>query len=159
MPTNETALLRDLISRLDQKPFDLQAWKTNAVLILGRIFGETSRKSLMINNIQPDFSSWSLRDATGRITQLDACRKMGREIIEASIAELEAFGVPEKSDKNNPALTALEEFITVKQSRELAELIASDLSTDVKSTRMTELLTNLEQKELRAALVKILVNQ
>ncbi|NTV84376.1 MAG: hypothetical protein HGA23_08775, partial [Bacteroidales bacterium] len=65
MPTKEITLLRDLIDRLDIKPFDLQSWKTNSMMVLGRIFGETSRKVDLIRNIQPDFSSWSLRDATG----------------------------------------------------------------------------------------------
>lgn len=157
MPLKEVDLLRDLITRLDHKPFDLQSWKTNTMMALGRIFGETSRKVELIRNIQPDFSSWSLRDATGRMTQMDVCRKMGKEVLEACISELEMFGLPEKSDPSaNPALVALEEFITVKQSRELAALIASDMPADEKSVKMTEILNGLEQEELLAAVVKIL---
>jgi hypothetical protein len=157
MPTKEITLLRDLIDRLDHKPFDLQSWKTNATMVLGRIFGETSRKVDLIRNIQPDFSSWALRDATGRMTQMDVCRKMGHEVLEACIAELEAFGLPEKPDPSaNPALEALDEFITVKQSRELARLIASDLPAEEKSVKMTEILNGLEQEELVAAIVKII---
>jgi hypothetical protein len=157
MPTKEITLLRDLIDRLDLKPFDLQSWKTNSVMVLGRIFGENSRKVDLIRNIQPDFSSWSLRDATGRMTQMDVCRKMGREVLEACIAELEVFGLPEKPDPSaNPALGALEEFITVKQSRELAKLIASDMPAEEKTVKMTEILNGLEQEELLAAMVKML---
>jgi len=157
MPLKEVDLLHDLITRLDHKPFDLQSWKTNAMMALGRIFGETSRKVELIRNIQPDFSSWSLRDATGRMTQMDVCRKMGKEVLEACISELEMFGLPEKSDpSDNPALVALEEFITVKQSRELADLIASDLPAEEKSVKMTEILNGLEQEELLAAVVKML---
>lgn len=157
MPVKEINFLHDLISRLDLKPFDLQSWKTNATMVLGRIFGETSRKVELIRNIQPDFSSWALRDATGRMTQMDVCRKMGREVIEACIAELEAFGLPEKPDPSaNPALVALEEFITVKQSRELAKLISSDLPAEEKTGKMTEILNGLEQEELLAAIVTML---
>ena len=83
MSLKETDVLRELIGRLDHKPFDLQSWKANASVVLGRIFGENSRKVEMIAHIQPDFSSWSLRDATGRMTQMDICRKMGKEILEA----------------------------------------------------------------------------
>ncbi len=157
MAHKEIALLRDQIDRLDQKPFDLQSWKTNSMMVLGRIFGENSRKVDLIRNIQPDFSSWSLRDATGRMTQMDVCRKMGREVLEACIAELEAFGLPEKPDPSaNPALEALDEFITVKQSRDLAQLISADLPLEDKSTKMAEILKALEQDELLAAVVKML---
>ncbi len=157
MPTKEITLLRDQIERLDLKPFDLQSWKTNSIMVLGRIFGENSRKLDLIRNIQPDFSSWSLRDATGRMTQMDVCRKMGREVLEACISELEIFGLPEKPDPTaNPALEALAEFITVKQSRDLAQLIASDTPSEEKSIKMAEILKGLEQEELLAAMVKML---
>jgi len=78
-------------------------------------------------------------------------------VLEACISELEMFGLPEKSDPSaNPALVALEEFITVKQSRELADLIASDMQAEEKSVKMTEILNGLEQEELLAAVVKML---
>ncbi|MFH1118380.1 MAG: hypothetical protein V1775_01065 [Bacteroidota bacterium] len=158
MSLKEISLLRDLINRLDLKPFDLQSWKTNASMVLGRIFGETSRKVELIHNIQPDFSSWSLRDATGRMTQTDVCRKMGREVIEACIAELEAFGLPDKPDpSDNPVLIALEEFITVKQARQLAGLISSDILPEEKAEKMKEILKGLDQEALLAAVVKMLV--
>jgi hypothetical protein len=158
MPLKEIDLLNELIIRLDHKPFDLQSWKTNTMMVLGRIFGETSRKVELIRAIQPDFSSWSLRDATGRMTQMDVCRKMGKEVLEACISELEMFGLPEKSDPSaNPALVALEEFITVKQSRELALLMTSDLPRDEKITKMNELLKDLDQDDLIAVVVKALI--
>jgi len=157
MSTIEITLLRDLIARLDQKPFDLQSWKTNTMMALGRIFGEKTSKVDLIRNIQPDYSSWSLRDATGRMTQLDVCRKMGREILEATIAEIEVFGLPEKRDSsNNPALDALEEHITVKQARDLAQIIASDQSKDEKAAKMSEILKGLDQVDLLAMVVKML---
>lgn len=157
MSTNEITLLRDLIARLDQKPFDLQSWKTNAMMILGRIFGETSRKVDLIGNIQPDYSSWSLRDTSGRMSQPDEVRKMAREILEATIAELETFGLPVKtSPAANPTLTALEEHITGKQARELAQIMASDQSKEEKSRKMSEILHGLDQVDLLATVVKAL---
>lgn len=157
MSLNEISLLRDLITRLEQKPFDLQSWKTNAMMALGRIFGETSRKVDLIKNIQPDYSSWSLRDTSGRMPQMDECRKMAREIIEATIAELEVFGLPErKVPASNPALVALEDHITVKQARELAQIMASDQPKDEKALKMGEILKGLDQVDLLAMVVKML---
>ena len=158
MPLKEIDLLQDLITRLDQKPFDLQSWKTNAMMLLGRIFGETSRKVELIKSIQPDYSSWSLRDATGRMSQPDECRKMAREIVEATIAELEVFGLPAQADPTvNPTLIALEEHITVKQSRDLAHLMASDLPRNEKTAKMNEILKDLDQDDLIAVVVKALI--
>lgn len=158
MSNKEISLINDLIVRLDVKPFDLQSWKTNAVMILGRIFGENSRKTELIRSIQPDFSSWSLRDATGRISQIDECRKMAREVLEASIAELEAFGLPEKTNpETNPAMLALEEYVTVKQSRDIAQVIKSDIPTQDKTAKITEILKNLDQVDLMGIVAKSLI--
>ena len=160
MPNQEINLIEELITRLDRKPFDLQSWKTNAIMILGRIFGENSRKVEMIRAIQPDYGSWSLRDTSGRISQLDECKKMGREILEASIAELQAFGVPEKEQATtNPAMKALEEYVTVKQSREITEILASDQKPADKREKITELLKNLDQVDLLGIVALVLIGE
>lgn len=159
MPTKEINILRDLIARLDQKPFDLQSWKTNAMMALGRIFGESTHKVVLIRNIQPDYSSWSLRDATGRMSQLDECRKVAREILEATITELEIFGLPNPDDSSkNHALSALEEHITVKQARDLAQIMAADIPNNEKASKMTNILNGLDQVDLLAIVVKMLIN-
>jgi hypothetical protein len=156
-PAKEIALIRDLILRLDQKPFDLQAWKTNTMMILGRIFGENSRKVELIRAIQPDYSSWSLRDTSGRISQTDECRKMGHEVLDAVIAELEAFGAPVKTETTgNRALEAIESFVTVRQSKELAKIMESDQGAEEKELQMSEILKGLDQVDLLAMVVKML---
>ena len=160
MPNQEINLIEELIARLDVKPFDLQSWKTNAIMILGRIFGENSRKVEMIRDIQPDYSSWSLRDTSGRISQLDECKKMGREILEASTAELQAFGVPEKGKTTtNPAMKAMEEYVTVKQSREIIEILASDQTSKDKREKITEILKNLDQVDLLGIVALVLIGE
>ncbi|HAH58975.1 MAG TPA: hypothetical protein DCL86_12580 [Bacteroidales bacterium] len=156
-PAKEIALIRDLILRLDQKPFDLQAWKTNTMMILGRIFGENSRKVELIRAIQPDYSSSSLRDTSGRISQTDECRKMGYEVLDAVIAELEAFGAPVKTETTgNRALEAIESFVTVRQSKELAKIMESDQGAEEKELQMSEILKGLDQVDLLAMVVKML---
>lgn len=160
MPNQEINLIEELIARLDSKPFDLQSWKTNAIMILGRIFGENSRKVEMVRAIQPDYGSWSLRDTSGRISQLDECKKMGREILEASIAELQAFGVPEKGQTtSNPALKAMEEYVTVKQSREITGILASDQTSKDKREKITEILKNLDQVDLLGIVALVLIGE
>lgn len=156
-PEKEITLIRDLMQRLDQQPFDLQAWKTNAMMILGRIFGENSRKVELIRAIQPDYSSWSLRDTSGRISQLDECRKMGHEVLDAVIGELQAFGAPLKAGAiGNSALQAIEDYVTVKQSKELAKIMESDQGKEEKEAQMSEILKGLDQVDLLAMVVKML---
>ncbi len=160
MPAKEIQLLEELIDRLDQKPFDLQSWKTNAMILLGRIFGEDSRKVELIRAIQPDFSSWSLRDATGRMSQMDVCKKMGREILEATIYELESFGLPKKDEPaESGGLMGLEDFITGRQSREIIQIISSDQPDDEKERKIGEVLKDLDQVDLLAALARVLVGR
>lgn len=157
MPEKEIQLLNELLVRLDKKPFDLQSWKANAVIVLDRIFGENSRKTEMIKTIQPDFSSWSLRDSTGKISQMDECRKMGREIIGAAISELETFGMPGRAKTTgNQVIAALEEYVTVKQSKEIAEILKSDLSVPDKTIKIKELLNGLDQVDLLDIVAKAL---
>lgn len=158
MSGKEIHLIREIMERLNEKPFDLQSWKTNAIMILGRIFGENSRKADLIRSIQPDFSSWSLRDATGRISQMDECKKMAREVLEASIAELEAFGLPEKSDPDtNPAIVAMEEYVTVKQSKDIIDVLKSGLTREEKLVKITGILKNLDQVDLLGIVARALV--
>ncbi|MBW6492456.1 MAG: hypothetical protein K0B15_14830 [Lentimicrobium sp.] len=158
MSGKEINLIREIMDRLNENPFDLQSWKTNAIMILGRIFGENSRKTDLIRSIQPDYSSWSLRDATGRISQIEECKKMAREVLEASIAELEAFGLPEKTDPDtNPAIVAMEEYVTVKQSRDIIDVLKSDITREEKLAKITTILKNLDQVDLLGIVAKALV--
>ena len=93
-----------------------------------------------------------------RLSQLDACRKMGREVLEAVIAELEAFGPPVKRDPSGSHnLLGLEDFITGKQAREIAQIITSDQPDDDKVSKISELIKDLDQVDLLAAIARMLI--
>ncbi|HNQ37909.1 MAG TPA: hypothetical protein PKJ58_08115, partial [Prolixibacteraceae bacterium] len=65
MAEKEIALLRDQIGKLSDPRFDLEAWKNQTIIFLERIFGKESSKVKLIRELHYDYSSWSLRDASG----------------------------------------------------------------------------------------------
>jgi len=87
MDSAKTEILGDLLADIDNKAFDLEAWKKKAILILKKIFGERDDKISMIENLHYEFSSWSLRDSSGG-TSYDKVKENARKIIEAATSEL-----------------------------------------------------------------------
>ena len=80
MAEKEISLLQGQIERLNDKKFDLEAWKNHTQIFLERIFGKDSSKLKMIRDLNYDYSSWSLRDtaAAGKKPLLDAGTGAGR---------------------------------------------------------------------------------
>lgn len=157
----EIKLLEEQIKKLDAKDFDLDAWKQYTIILLGRIFGEDNQKIKEINKIDYDYSSWALRDTTGKTSYVDTCKKLGKEIMEASIDELKAFGTPpEKTDDNRiPAevvVEALENELKVSQFRDIASLVNSEKDRQVKFRDMKKYLRNLNEDSFRTIVLNIL---
>ncbi|MDX1284332.1 MAG: hypothetical protein R3182_04950, partial [Draconibacterium sp.] len=84
MAEKEIALLREQLVRLDEKKFDLEAWKNHTLIFLERIFGKDSSKLKLIQEIHYDYSSWSLRDtaAAGKTKDKDPVKMRAREILD-----------------------------------------------------------------------------
>lgn len=121
------AVLSGQIEKLNAKDFDLNAWKNFTTLLLERIFGGQTKKIESIQKIKYDQGSWVLRDETGYTNSMLACKKLGREILEEAIVELETFGLPEKSDDTMPfeiLLNALKDELTGSQFREIIRAVS-----------------------------------
>jgi hypothetical protein len=127
MAKKEIAILKKQIERLEVKDFDLEAWKKFTIVMLARIFGDTSEKIRQIESIEYDYSSWSLRDTSGSSAYLDSCKKLGRKILEASIEELEAFGLPDNATDDDKffhiIIEALQNELKGSQFKELKDVI------------------------------------
>ena len=138
----EINLLQEQIDKLQSKDFDLQAWKKYTIILLARIFGDTSQKVRQIENIEYDYSSWALRDSSGKTSYLETCRKLGREILEASIEELRNFGVPEHSKKADEVtaavLTALQDELKGSQYKEVVAILESGDKPEEKKKKILE---------------------
>lgn len=142
MPEKEIRLLKNQIEKLKTKDFDLDAWKKSTIIILARIFGDNSQKVKQIEGIEYEYSSWSLRDTTGSDSYLDSCKKLGREILQASVDELESLGLPEPgqvSDEFFLAITnALQDELKGSQVKEIGHILESGDTPGLKREKILE---------------------
>ncbi|WP_339784300.1 MAG: hypothetical protein ACMVP2_10900 [Imperialibacter sp.] len=92
------AVFKKLEGKLNEKEFDLEAWKASAVSLFSRTFGASDPKIKQIQDLKIDYSSWALRDAPSTYHPLESCKNLGREVVLSAIDEIELFGLPEQKD-------------------------------------------------------------
>jgi len=140
----EIKILEEQIEKLNKKDFDLEAWKQYTIVLLARIFGDNNQKIRQIEKIEYDYSSWSLRDTSGSSEYLITCKKLGREILQASIDELKTFGKPETnviaedSVSTKVIISALENELRISQYRELVTLVNKEMAINEKKKLLKE---------------------
>lgn len=156
MAEKEIALLKEQISRLDEKKFDLEAWKNHTIIFLERIFGKDSSKIKMLKELHYDYSSWSLRDtaASGKTKDKDPVRQQAEEILSAAIAELESLGLPKGKPDKDKVWELLQDELTGKQVKEIEELLASEDAEKI--VKIGDILENLGAYNLSNIIAKLL---
>ena len=163
MPEKEISLLQGQIDKLKAKDFDLDAWKKYTIIILARIFGDNSQKVKQIENIEYDYSSWSLRDTSGSSEYLDTCKKLGREILQASIDELNTLGLPESSENPdafyNAIMDALQDELKGSQVKELQQILSTTESPEEKREKVLEKLKSYGSEVSHDILSHILTSE
>lgn len=155
MVEKEIALIKEQLDALKAKNFDLEAWKSRTIIFLERIFGKESSKVKMIKELNYNYSSWSLRDAAGTGKDSDPVILKAREILEATISELEHLGVPKQEEENLKIWSLLEEEMTGKQIREIRQILQSEETE--KMEKIANILYNLEKEDMAVILAKLLV--
>jgi hypothetical protein len=158
MAEKEIELLKEQINRLNDKKFDLQAWKNHTLIFLERIFGKENSKIKMIQSLTYDYSSWSLRDtaAGGSDKEKDPVRIQAKEILEAAIAELESLGLPQEKQEKLIIKELLEDELTGKQVKKLEAILHSEEKD--KEEKIIEILENLEKESLATTIAKLLTS-
>jgi hypothetical protein len=155
MAEKEITLLKEQLTRLNEKKFDLEAWKNHTIIFLERIFGANSSKVKMIKELHYDYSSWSLRDVTGAGKAKDPIKMQAAEIIEAVIFELEQLGIPNQTRVGEKAWNLLEDELTGKQIKQIESILKSDNPN--KTEKIQEVLENIDKKALSLIISKILI--
>lgn len=156
MAEKEIALLSKQREKLSEKSFDLEAWKNQTMLFLQRIFGADHVIVKMIAELKYDYSSWTLRDATGNEKSDDPVKMQADEILEAAIMELESLGVPQKELSVDKAWELMEEELTGKQLKEIKAIVDSGKKN--KLAKVQEVLNKLEKENLISILSRILIS-
>ncbi len=156
MAEKEIALLKEQIERLNEKRFDLEAWKSHTIIFLERIFGKENSKIKMIKSLAYDYSSWSLRDtaAAGKTKDKDPVRLQAEEILTAAITELESLGLPEISQGRNKIWQLLEDDLTGKQLKDLEKL--ADSEDQGKTEKMGKIISELGNEKLVSIIIQLL---
>lgn len=154
MPDREIELLRQQLEKLNQKSFDLEAWKNQSLIFLNRIFGTAHPVVKMILELKYDYSSWNLRDATGNEKTGDPVKMQAREILEAAIQELATLGLPSKAVEQERARQLLQQEMTGKQWHELEEILND--KTEKQAEQIREKLSQLSKEQLVEILTGIL---
>jgi flagellar motility protein MotE (MotC chaperone) len=155
MAEKEIALLRELIERLDDKKFDLEAWKNHTEIYLEQIFGKDSSVVKMIRDLKYDYSSWSLRDVSGAGKPANPVLIQAKEILEAAIASLQQFGIPERERVETKAWDLLEEELTGKQIKELRGVMQS--GDPAKKEKVSKILESLDNETMAKIIAGIIL--
>lgn len=159
MAEKEIELIKKQIEKLNHKEFNLKVWKSTTILVLDRIFGRDSEKISLIRNISYDYSSWTLRDTSGASAS-DFVKKLGREILETAIQDLDVFGLPEKQESNQVEISAiqsaLEDEFRISQYRELISIIKENKNRPERKKKLAEKLQTYGDETVREVLAGIL---
>lgn len=162
MAKKEIQLLEQQIARLSDKDFDLEAWKKYTINILDRIFGENTIKIKQVEQLDFEFNSWSLRDASGNESYEERTIKLAREILQAAIDELKTFGLPNLSE--NQSDKVIEEFLNIlldelkgSQVKQLKSILSSRESKDEKRRQIKEILEGLGEYGAYSVLTTMLM--
>ena len=156
MPEKEIALLKEQIERLNEARFDLEAWKNQTIIFLERIFGKESSKVRLIRELHYDYSSWSLRDASGVGKSKDPVKFQAQGILTATIVDLEKLGLPGGKSENLRLTELLEDELTGKQMKEIENLVGSELPD--KEEKIAKILESLEKQDLAVMLARLLMS-
>jgi hypothetical protein len=156
MAEKEIALLKEQIEKLNDTRFDLEAWKNQTIIFLERIFGKESSKVRLIKELHYDYSSWSLRDASGAGKSKDPVKFQAQGILSATIEELEKLGLPGGEPESRKVILLLADELTGKQMREIEILVQSELPD--KQEKISRILEALDKENLATMLAKLLLS-
>lgn len=165
MAANKIEILQKQIEKLDNKKFDLEAWKKHTIILLEAIFGSNNQKVKQIENIEYEYNSWSLRDTSGYSEYLQSCKKLAREVLEASIEELELKGEPQPGEDEegkipvSVVLDALDDELKGSQYKAMMKLLKSDLNPDEKSRQLHDIIKDLDNETIMNILQGIILHR
>ncbi|MCK5731131.1 MAG: hypothetical protein KAH68_08650 [Draconibacterium sp.] len=158
MAEKEIALLKDQLARLDEKKFDFEAWKNHTLIFLERIFGKENSNLKLIKDLHYDYSSWNLRDtaAAGKTKDKDPIKMQAREILTATITELEKLGLPQNKLATEKIWILLKDELTGKQAKKIEAIL--DSSDSKKIENISKTLETLGVENLSRVIANLLIN-
>jgi len=157
-------LLKQQQDKITAKDFDLESWKKYTIIILSRIFGDESNKVKQIEKLEYEYSSWSLRDASGNESYEDGTKKLAAEIIQASIDEINAFGIPESESNNTnkdleTILNLILDELKGSQVKQLKSILNSAENDEEKKRLVFEIIGEIGENNAYEVISKIITHK
>lgn len=149
-----TKLLKRQVEKLSSEDFDLEAWKSSAIAVITRIFGEDNSRIEQIKNLKIDYGSWALRDAKASYNPLESSKKVGREIVESAIDEIEIFDNEGHFIDINQLL---ESKLKLSDYEAIMEILNSSVSKSEKRSKLIKSLDTLDKQKLVSVLEELLI--
>jgi len=138
----EIELLKEQIKKIDDKDFDLEAWKILTINLLERIFGKQSTKIEQIKELKYDYSSWAMRETSGTH---DSVEKRAKVILESAILEIEQFGLPDKNNQpTNVIAEVLKDELKGSDYKRIISILDEEKNEEEKSKLLFELLNDID---------------
>ncbi len=130
----ELQLLHSRLRKLDERGFDLNSWKQGTIAVIDSILGPDNLKRKLIEDIDFQNNSWSLRDSTGDV---DTVKSTCADVLETIILEIETFGLAENviPDKTKPAFDSI-------------KLVDDAINKELSQSQLDELLNLLKERDI-----------
>lgn len=143
---SQIELLKKQLAMINHKKFDAEAWKSSTIILLESIFGSHTQKIKQLENVNTDYSSWSLRDSQGGLHPI---KIRGREILKLSIAELELKVLDPVNEQKKQAenshneaiqviISAIESKLTVSQYKIISAIAQEKISITEKQKKLRD---------------------
>ncbi|MDT8308218.1 MAG: hypothetical protein RQ866_01725 [Bacteroidales bacterium] len=157
-------LIMKQINKMEEKGFDLDAWKKSTIIILEKIFGPHDNRIEAIASLHYDYGSWSLRDTTGKTMTKESCIKTGKAILETALDEVDVFGL-DAGKLQQASKEAIENIIKIlDEELRGSELRAVKKALDEKSSNDNEaveqiamVIRNFGENSAATVLARILI--
>ncbi|MCF6358826.1 MAG: hypothetical protein L3J54_13575, partial [Draconibacterium sp.] len=117
-----------------------------------------SSKLSIIKDLHYDYSSWNLRDtaAAGKTKDKDPVKIQAREILTATITELEKLGLPQNKLETEKVWGLLKDELTGKQAKEIEAILNSNDAN--KAENISSVLENMGLKNLATVIAKSIID-
>lgn len=146
---------RDLENPEFNTEYDIKSWKSQAINIVLRVYGENSKQEASINDIEyKTFHNYS----GPRTNNCKSCEKHAKEIIQGFIKDIETFGIPEPKKDNGSGISislnqnqtqnqsvsiniiweSIKDELTGKQAKEIEEIVNGDGTNEEKKVKVID---------------------
>ena len=147
-------LLKGQVRKLSSDDFDLEAWKSSTVALLSKAFGSDDPLVEEIHKLKIDYGSWALRDAKASYDPNETCKKIGKEVVEIAIGQLEST---ESSSKNSKSI--LEKELKEKTLKPIYTILNSTKPMKKKQEELIQLLKKFDEDRLTSLLARFILKE